>query len=283
MANNNVKQVQKIIDGWQNWGLDLRERPILIEPLTNGLSNQSFLLSLPFNNESRVNKKAVLRLHSSTTLYPIDRAVEKSIHAAVNANSVITPRILFQSDDAQFRITEFIAGKTLAQLVSQSSASSYLPALTHCLNQIHATTIDLPTFDYSAWLNHYYSFLTQANAEQQQTHKAMLSLCADYESQAMATRVLCHHDLNPHNILLPDDVDRNEGANPVVLLDWEFAAAGIASMDFAGLAIELDIALSDVSALSGIAQKELESAARLYRYLCTLYATALTCKPSAPI
>ena len=93
----------------------------------------------------------------------------------------------------------------------------------------------------------------------------MVDCAIDFEQRFGKRRTLCHHDLNPHNIL------HRTSTPEFCFLDWEFAGAGIASMDVAGLAVEFEIEIKELSALTETSENELEYATSIYRYLCSLY------------
>ena len=56
-----------------------------------------------------------------------------------------------------------------------------------------------------------------------------------------------------------------------MLLDWEFAGNGIASMDFAALSVELHISIDTLAPIVKISNCELATAADIYRLMCELY------------
>ena len=75
--------------------------------------------------------------------------------------------------------------------------------------------------------------------------------------------VLCHRDLTPLNVI--------EGNCGLYLLDWEYAARGAATFDFASIAVEWNVPSDTLVANFQLNRGELERAQALYRYTCHLW------------
>jgi thiamine kinase-like enzyme len=58
------------------------------------------------------------------------------------------------------------------------------------------------------------------------------------------------------------------------LLDWEYAALGMAGMDYAALAAEWNIGAETLANQTGLPPGLLAVSKELYRYLCDLWETA---------
>ena len=207
--------------------------------------------------------------------------LERLIQSAAS-EIALAPKMLYQHPQGDYQLCEYIAGQTLQGLETASQLQGQpLQQLCNQLHDLHS--ISLATFSdrlspyrYSSFIERYWQALVERDAndkytrgERAQEHRHMLDCTLAYEQKHGAQRVVCHHDLNPANI-----VTTPHGCK---LLDWEFAGAGIASMDFACLATELNIDIKEMSKLSALPENELDCAQAIYQYTCELYNLATAC------
>jgi thiamine kinase-like enzyme len=87
--------------------------------------------------------------------------------------------------------------------------------------------------------------------------------------------VLCHNDLNPHNILFTTDIK---------LIDWEFSGLNDRYFDLASVCIEFDLSIKDESCFlsayfereSGIDHDKINAYKVIYKALCLQWFEAFT-------
>lgn len=265
-------QIETVIEEWRAWGIELDARPQIKQQLTEGSSNSSYLLS-----DTRSNRYWVLRINQPNPLFPADRTLEHAIHRAAS-RAALAPQVLYQHPQGAYQLCEYIEGKTLQ---SAAAAADRLKTLCKQLHMLHGITLEtfsdeLPPYIYSSHIERYWQTLVKHGEQHHSSagnsaekHQQMLDYTHAYEQQYGAHRVICHHDLNPANIIATPQGFK--------LLDWEFAGAGIASMDFACLATELNIDIKEMSKLSALPQNELDCAQTIYQYTCELYNLAIVC------
>lgn len=251
------------LNQWQQWELNLTQRPTITQKLHGSINNQSYLIK---GN----GKQWILRIHHHNSIYAADRQQEHQTQHAVNQLNA-APKIVYQHPTGDYRISEYIKGKTLNELAAVTEKQVSL--LCHTLKKIHQIKIDIPSFSYSDCITQYWQAINNkvkiTNANVISEYEEMLERCKTYQQRYGQQRVLCHNDLNASNILLTESVKEKEGR--FIILDWEFSGGGIASMDFADLATELSIDIHRMSTLSNIAADELITAQTIYRYTCKLY------------
>lgn len=267
---------------WPDWGAAFTEAPTVVKQLSGGTSNYSYLIEASGAHKP-TPKKWVLRIHKQNLLFKTDREQEGAIQN-IAAKINLAPAIIYQHPFGDYQICDYIDGQ---------SATQYLPleqqlCLQLCkqIKQIHQAPFDFSKskttiYLYSDHINRYWRFLLQKNSfykrstyllsnTDTQRYQSMLAQCLSYEKRYGQQRVLCHHDLNSENILLTANKSR-----PLSIIDWEFAGAGIASMDFACMAYEFNIDINEMSAFSGIDREELNCALQIYQYTCEVYNRAL--------
>jgi thiamine kinase-like enzyme len=293
-----TNSLENIVEQWRQWNIGLKSKPIIDHELFGSSSNTSFILNGSLNNG--MQQRLVLRIHKDNPLFQADRQQEYIIQQAVN-NMGAAPEIIYQHPDGHYRLSEYIEGESFEHIFTRSNShhpakkkNQLIEALCLTLKNIHQLKLPIADFSYSNCIQNYgrilFSHTESQTAEQallamQQRQTKMLAICKDYENQYGANaRVPCHIDLNANNILLarsallanPDNRgDPNTSKPCIMILDWEFAGNGIASMDFAAIASELQLDITQVSMYSGIGQKELNCAQQIYQYTCEIYNRAL--------
>ena len=260
---SNHSSAEHYLNQWPRWELNLTESPTVEKKLHGSASNQSYLIE---GN----GQQWVLRIHHHNPIYSASRQQEHQTQHTVNQLGG-APRIVYQHPAGDYRISEYIKGRTLNDLAAITEDQVSL--LCDTLKKIHALTLDIPHFSYSDCITQYWQAINDkvkiTNTNVISEYEEILQLCKTYQQRYGQQRVLCHNDLNTSNILLTES-KKDEDAR-FIFLDWEFSGGGIASMDFADLATELTIDIHQMSALSNIAADELISAQTIYRYTCKLY------------
>lgn len=277
MTNSSQQLLNFFLADWREWGIALLEKPQLVKALEGGTTNSSYLIAATTKSKSQW----VLRVHQQNLLFKTNREHELAIQQLAQQLQ-LAPQICYQHPQGNYQLYPYIEAPTISkQLPITQVRLTTLCAQLHQLHQAKPSLSDPPfsTYLYSDHINRYWRFLLQKdsrepesvglNAADRQRYQAMLAMTLDYEKNHGQQRVLCHHDLNAENILAL-------ASGRCCILDWEFAGAGIASMDFACLATELSIDIKEMSALSGIKQNELDCAQQIYQYTCEVYNRALS-------
>jgi len=247
------------IESWQQWTGELRAKPVVVGPLSGGLSNRSFLLD-------SAGKKMVLRLNNSSALLPgLNRNDESSIWQAASAGG-IAPRLLYVDQAAGHLVSAYIDNSLTPQHPSQSVFTDQaLELLARC----HQLEVDAGEIDYTSHIEQYWRIIESkyplpdpALTQQREPMQAVLETLL----RSGSPMGLCHHD----------PVVANFVGKPqrLYLVDWEYAARGLLVMDYAALGIEWNIDDPVILAATGIDQEQLFMAKALYGYLCELWQQA---------
>lgn len=294
--------IENILNQWQQWNTNLTSKPSIECELLGSSSNRSFILSCTLQDGSQKPKQQpwILRIHNNNPLFSANRQQEFLIQQAVNTIGA-APKIIYQHANGHYRLSEYIEGESFEEVFTHSASQHSADEKTKLIEQlfltlksIHQLKLPIADFSYYDCIKNYGQILfshiqSQTPAQElsamQQRQTKMLAICKDYEYKyGLNTRVPCHIDLNANNILLvkTKSLTHNDIQNDpkidkpcIIILDWEFSGKGIASMDFAAIAIELQLDITQVSAYSGIEQKELDCAQQIYQYTCEIYNRAL--------
>lgn len=246
---------ESAIANWQNWQIKPSCKPEIIGTLGGGLSNQSYLL------EAR-NCRYVLRINATGHALPgIDRQREATIWRAAS-QAGIAPLLLHA--DQQFLVSDFIEGHGV--LAKSSPSEEELSQVIGLLEKCHTLEVDVAHLDYESHVQHYWDLIEINNAQ--------VDVSLSLQRQAMQTTLhnllssqtesaLCHHDPVKGNFV--------GSAQQLFLIDWEYAAKGMAVMDYAALATEWGLEDQFIIDRTRIQSKELKLAKTLYRYLCQLW------------
>ncbi len=210
-----MQRLNNALECWKEWNLPLTEKPMVIQPLKGGLTNQLYLIN---NNKNHL----VLRLNNpNSKQLGINRLHEKAILNALEPLQ-IAPRLLHTDSHLNFSVFEYIMGQTHP---SQPMASATQQKIARAITRIQSITgLALPRFDYYSHLLTYWSQLT---SDQQSTisnqWKPFLQRLREFQ-QSDWTPVLSHHDINPNNVLLLSD-------GRIKIIDWEYAGMGHPDID----------------------------------------------------
>ena len=203
--------LHKTLGRWREWektGQDaLVKQPEVIEQLTGGLTNQSFMVGSG-------DFKAVVRVNSLDSVsFAIDRDRETFFLKTLQSTGCV-PWLLYADDDTQ--VTEFIEGRYLTS--DDVIKPSIQEQLEDCFRRVHELTLgDRPRRNYLRYSRFYSDQLTHFPDLQ------ALESAARTIDQADWNPVISHHDLLLENILYNDD--------GIYFIDWEYADLGHPLMD----------------------------------------------------
>lgn len=225
--------LHQTLSEWRRWEVCLPGKPSLVEPLSGGMTNLSFLV------ESG-SRRAVVRVNTPhSKALGIDRQREEALLRLLQPTGYV-PKLLYVTGEVL--VTEFVDGRVWdAGTVDNDHRLNR--QLLPLLEKIRAFPKPATASRFS-YLNHCRHYLAQL---------AVRPVAADaIEEHAAAIDagswqpVICHHDLIPENII-------DTGRGPVIL-DWEYAAWGHPAMDL----IRLDVVESHYSAVGRLKLRDLQ-------------------------
>lgn len=234
--------LEQALQTWRHWRLPLTRQPQVVEQLHGGKTNQSFLCDAG-------RQQVVVRLNSPVSeRLGINRQHERLI---LETLTDVAPELYFCN--SEILVTAYLEGRRWRRDDFQDPANrSRLVAL---LATIHRQSIDLPAFDYYRHAEHYWRMLSGSGhpipRELLLRREKLLPLLQELQQQGFS-RVLCHHDLVPANII--------DTGKTLRLLDWEYAGVGVADFDFATMAAEGVVGLE----INPVIQQ-------VYQYVCDLW------------
>lgn len=219
---NHAHAEQLVQATWHHWPIPCSRCPSIIEPLTGGLTNQSFIVETHCQEFSRV----VLRLFSPLDMrYRINRQQELAIHQAT-AEAHISPSIVYWDNSLKFSVVEFYSGRTWTssdwQDAEQQAKLAEVIKLYQTLDLSH-----LPAFNYGEHLRHYQQQLRQNLPEHDKYELEKFLKALEAYNKSDAHRTLTHHDLRPENVI--------EFGDNIKIIDWEYAGLGFGDLDKASL------------------------------------------------
>ena len=242
----------ELLQGWQDWSLDLSRPPTLLGRLAGGLTNQSYLINAD-------GTQMVLRVNSpNSDALGINRLHEKIILEKVSLLG-LCPEVYYV--DTNICLSQFV-GENYWEDITAQQVSKRQRLLT-ALNKIHNIECDLPSRDYRRYINHYWHGVLALDiklADEIYREREFLLTVIDEFSRQPA--VLTHHDLVTNNVI--------DGASQLYILDWEYAAMGQAELDMASLIREWDLSIQDLNSLN-YRRDKLDVALRLYDHIYQLW------------
>lgn len=246
----------KILETWETWGCGLKSQPIMVEELSGGQTNRSFLLDAN-------GRKLVMRVNAPAERFPgIDRAREARIWRAAS-DARLAPSLIFVDPEERFVITEYINGRTLDPSRIDGSSIDHLLTL---LADVHNLDIDTPALDYALYISVYWEMIESRtgipNSDLKQHREPMEALVNVFIESEPRTG-LCHHDPVASNVI--------QTGERLYMLDWEYATRGFVAMDYATLAIDWGIEDAVIMEHTDIDPTELHMAKHLYRHICSLW------------
>ncbi|MFT5452247.1 MAG: thiamine kinase [Enterobacterales bacterium] len=203
--------------------------------LSDGITNENYWISL--NNE-----QYVLRLNSpDSDRLGLNRRLETLIMEKVSGLKLI-PKILFQSDQPSFRLSQWITGTTWTKGIFKQQIN--LNRLAEALKQLHALPhFELPTMDLLARLKHYRLMIQQRHGKLPAIENRLLSKAIKGYSnlQTSMAPCLCHNDLSSANILESQINHQSQ----LCFLDWEYAAVNDPLFEIAVICISNELSDAD--------------------------------------
>jgi len=254
-------QPESTIDSWSDWSTGLHSRPVLLDELSGGRSNRSFLLHSDIG-------KLVLRINGTGSLLPgAGRDNEISIwHEA--SKQGIAPPLVFVDSKNQYLVSTYIHNELPPQ--PQLNPACVDQAFT-LLDRCHQLDINAPTINYFDHIEHYWRIIESGNKSSSPTlinQRKPMQLLLESLLNSNTPSGLCHHDPVIANFVGTPD--------RLYLIDWEYASNGLQIMDYAAMATEWK--LDDATVLEGTNFEPglLIKAKQLYGYLCLLWENAIT-------
>jgi len=254
-------QPEKVIDNWSGWGAGLRSRPVLVEMLSGGRSNHSFLLNSDIG-------KLVLRLNGPGSLLPgASRDCEYMIWQEASRHG-IAPPLVFVDAQNQYLVSIYIDNELPSKPHTNPTCIAQAFRL---LDRCHQLDINAPAINYFDHIEHYWRIIEAADqppdpglVKQSKPIELMLESLLNSDDPW----VLCHHD----------PVVANFVGSPerLYLIDWEYAATGLQIMDYAALAVEWQIDDATVVQHAQCHPELLGHAREVYRYVCALWQQTTT-------
>jgi thiamine kinase len=241
------------LHSWTDWGSPFQSLRLL-EKLDAGLTNQNYLIEA---NERR----CVLRINAQNSLaLGIDRKREKLILEKASASG-LAPDVLFCSPEHGVLITDFIDGQHWH--ASDLDDANKLSLLTTAINQIHNLNVETEKFDYQKHEQNYWQQLQDKAVSIPDELFSRRDSVLKFIEEIPVTATICHHDLNPANIIVQSD--------RIYFLDWEYAAPAWPALDFAALSVEWAIPVEQLPLPAHISVKDVLLASELYIHLCDLW------------
>lgn len=207
--------LQQALSGWQDWAVPVETKPIVIEALSGGLTNRSFLV------ESGIYR-AVVRINAENSQsLGIDRRREIEIRAQLQPMGCV-PRTLFASEESL--VSEYISGRCWQAADLKNKIN--LKKISILLKRIQGVSLPEKIIkrNYLAYCQSYIQQLPRSVQRLEQPFIDELLETAHTIDQGNWVPVISHHDLVPENII--------ESGDRLFLLDWEYAAYGHPAIDF---------------------------------------------------
>lgn len=237
--------------GWTDWGLPVKSLRLL-EKLDTGITNKNYLVEAD-------KRKYVLRINAPYSLaLGIDRHREKTILQQASEIG-LAPAVLFCSPEHGVLLTEFIDGQHWS--ASDLHDADKLSLLTAAINQVHNIKIETEKFNYQQHEENYWQQL-QSKTVPEELYKRRDRILS-YIEEIPVTDTICHHDLNPGNILVRSD--------RIYFIDWEYAAPAWPAFDFAALSVEWAVPVEQLILPGHLDISEVLQASEFYIYLCDLW------------
>ena len=191
--------------------------------LKQGKTNKSYLMDF-------TNFRLVLRINADNSSdLGINRVNEEIILNALDDISV-SPKIIYCDESYKYLIYEYVEGYNLdIKKITKKNKKT----LTDLILRYQSVDINLPKFDYYAYLSKYLDLLKKQSKDKKFDSEKLESFLIDLEKFQKADWIpkLVHHDLVT-NIIKTN--------NSFKILDWEYAGNGFSSFDYQSLGISLN-------------------------------------------
>lgn len=211
-------EIERLLDGWRNWGLSLAGRPRVLAPVPGGRTNRNFRLSAP-----GLDHDLLLRLnHPDPARLGINRTLEREILSAT-AGAGIGRAFSHWDPAGRFVLFPWLEARpwTAADLARPGQRERLWPLV----EQLGNIELDWPRRSYHAYLMHYWRQLERAGG----VDAALGAAWREFEPRLRSFDTapwkarLVHHDLIAENIL--------DAGRRLYLIDWEYAAPGHPDID----------------------------------------------------
>lgn len=210
-----MQPLKRALSEWQSWGLNLQQIPAVTQHFDSGLTNSIFLLECH-------DEPLILRLNNPNSAeLGINRDHEQTILQALQPLN-IAPQLHFSASNFDYSVFQYIAGQRydVSPVVDNENR-----AIAQLIEKIQSVPLTgLPVFNYQKHLERYWDSL-RPSLKVGNLRLAWRKFHAELEAfqEAGWQPVLCHHDINPSNIIQQD--------NRLILLDWEYAGLGHPEID----------------------------------------------------
>lgn len=242
---------ESVLDGWPGWDLGLSSRPRLVTALPGGSANRCYEIEAG-------DRRLVLRIGAAGAApYGIDRDAEAlALGAASRAG--LAPVLHWRDAAADVALFDYVEG---ARLAAGTLEDETLAELLRALADVHALEAGVPVRHYGAY---YLGCLRQAIDAAHLPAATTRRLAAVTEA---TPTTLVHHDPGPDNVIFTE-----RGA---ILLDWEYAARGCPTFDYATVVTDWQVSADIVAKETDTSRALLDDACELYVELCDWWARGL--------
>tara|TARA_B100000927_G_scaffold65149_1_gene51351 strand:+ start:660 stop:1391 length:732 start_codon:yes stop_codon:yes gene_type:complete len=208
----------ELIELIKKTNLNLNLEKISFEKLQTGKVNNSFLI-----NNDEDNRKYILRINSpKSKKFNIIRKNEIIILNAIKEIK-IAPKIIFSDPQFRFLITEYIDGYVCSKNNFSLNDRAILKKI---IEKYQKIKVKLPKFNYLKHVKKYQKIIGRTSKIDNKLKSRLEKFypyLENFQNQNWSP-VLCHHDLNPTNIIKTD--------KGMKIIDWEFAGYGHSNYDF---------------------------------------------------
>jgi len=249
-------QAETALDSWRDWDNRPTNRPVILEPLVGGRSNRSFLLDSDIG-------KLVLRLNGADSLLPgAKRSNEIGIWRAASEQG-IAPSLIHVDEQSGFQVSVYINNNLAAK---PPLKQGFIDQAFDLLKRSHQLDVNAATISYADHIEQYWRVIETSGGpinplliQQRVPMRQVLETLLNEQKET----VLCHHDPVIANFV--------GNAERLYLIDWEYAAKGLALMDYAAFGVEWGIDDALILAHCDSDPELLGMAKSLYGYICALW------------
>src|SRR6266702_8737467 len=186
--NKRAEEAAKRVSLWKG-------RPVVISPLSGGLTNENYLV------ESEGNRYVMRLPGQSTELLAIDRENEV-YNTKAAASTGIAPKVLEHVGGLDVMVLEFIDGQTMSPRALQSSAMT--ARMAQSFHRLHAAPRFLQDFNMFRLIESYLGIVEQHQVAIPPDYRDWLDTVADIERAtgvAALPSAPCHNDLLCENFI----------------------------------------------------------------------------------
>ncbi len=210
------QQLTLALSEWRHWSLPIESEPAIVERLSSGKTNQSYLLKAG-------DCLLVLRLEpANANGLGVDRHFEKKVLTALGTE--LCAKHIYASSAQCYSVFEYIQGRVWT--CDDLKSTDQTAALERVILKMQKTDIVGSTFDYVSYLQEYQNRLKRNKISTALMRLDEFSFFREEFDRVLNKTwkpVLCHHDLGPDNII--------ETADGLKIIDWEYAGLGHPDFD----------------------------------------------------